>query len=177
MSICTHLRNTARKLGDRLRQERGQSLVEFAMVLPVLVLIILGILYFGRYEDYNNQETQLAEAGVRQVAVNYTPATGTLQSYIRSQAQPELQNGSSDVTQAQVWIYQPGSATYATGQPVRVCVVSTVTFPSPIGSPAATMAQAATMRIEQTNGSTLPYTAGNPGGASLPPSSTNCPTS
>jgi Flp pilus assembly protein TadG len=31
-----------------MRPERGQALVEFAVVLPVLILIILGILYCGR---------------------------------------------------------------------------------------------------------------------------------
>jgi len=39
------------------------------MVLPVLILIILVIVYFGRYEDYANQATQLSEIGVRWAAV------------------------------------------------------------------------------------------------------------
>jgi Flp pilus assembly protein TadG len=187
MTTCNHARNTAHKLAGRLRQERGQSLVEFAVVLPVLIAIILGIVYFGRYEDYANQETQLAETGVRWAAVgwlssNYTmpsscPAAGTgnngatLQCYIRSQAQPELANGSSDVAKAQVWIYQPSSATsYAIGQPIRVCVLSTVTFPSPIGSPSVTMSQMGTMRIESvpagfaTAFPATPWDAGNPTG-------------
>ncbi len=88
MPICHTAKNTALKLSGRLRQERGQSLVEFAVVLPVLILIILGILYFGRYEDYANQETQLAEEGVRWAAVNNNPSTSgqTLQQYIVSQA-------------------------------------------------------------------------------------------
>jgi Flp pilus assembly protein TadG len=169
MSICNTAKNTALKVSGRLRQERGQSLVEFAVVLPVLILIILGILYFGRYEDYANQETQLAEEGVRWAAVDNNPSTSgqTLQQYIISQASAELGNGSTDVTSpAQVWIYQPTSATgYASGQPIRVCVIATVIFPSPIGQPSTTIAQMATMRIEQvpTSG-TNPWTSGNPTG-------------
>ena len=31
-----------------LRRERGQSLVEFAVLLPILVLILMGVLDFGR---------------------------------------------------------------------------------------------------------------------------------
>lgn len=155
-------------------------MVEFAVVLPVLILIVLGILYFGRYEDYTNQETQLSETGVRYAALNSNPgATGTpvqtLQQYIQTQAQPELQAGSSDVTKpAAVWIYQPTGATYKVGQPVRVCVVATVTFPTPIGTPATTIAQAATMRIEQvaSSGSVLPFASTNPTGT-MP---TQCPT-
>lgn len=167
MSICIHAHNTLLRLSRRLREERGVVLVEFAVVLPVLIMIILGIVYFGRYENYANQETQLAETGVRYAAVNYQP-TGTgcsanLQAYIGCQATSELQNGSTDVTAMKVYIYQPSGSTYATGQPVRVCVYSTVTFPSPIGSPAAKITQSATMRIEQVGtGATFPYTTNNP---------------
>jgi Flp pilus assembly protein TadG len=171
MSICIHAQNTLLRLSRRLRQERGVVLVEFAIVLPVLIMIILGILYFGRYENYANQETQLAEAGVRYAAVNYQPGgttgcTASLQAYIKCQATSELQNGSSDVTSPlAVWIYQPSTYTYATGQAVRVCVLATVRFPSPIGTPSATIAQSATMRIEQVgSGTTFPYTSTNPTG-------------
>lgn len=184
MQIWTSLHTFSRRVSGRLRQERGQSLVEFAVVLPVLILIILGILYFGRYENYSNQETQLASEGARWAAVNYTPSSGTLQSYILSQAQPELQNGSSDVTAAAVWIYQPTvggvTDTYAVGHQVRVCVITTVKFPTPVGVPTTTMAESATMRIEATasGSATLPYSTagnsadGNPSGT-MP---TQCPT-
>jgi Flp pilus assembly protein TadG len=189
MSICPLARNTALKLSGRLHQERGQSIVEFALVLPVLILIILGIIYFGRYENYASQETQLAESGVRWASIGWVPANytlpascaapnNTLQCYVRSQAQPELQNGSSDVTQAQVWVYQPLTTNnYQSGQPLRVCVVSTVTFPSPIGSPALKLAESATMRIEQVPAGVkttdAPWATGNPTGT-MP---SQCPTS
>jgi Flp pilus assembly protein TadG len=192
MRICIQTRNTARWLTDRLRQERGQSLIEFAVVLPVLILIVLGILYFGRFEDYANQETQLAEEGARMAAVNTTPPTTagctsptTLACYLQAQAQPELQKGSSAVSSAaKVYIYQPTGITYAVGNSVRVCVVSTFTFPSPIGTPSTQVAMAATMRIEDTaaGAATLPYATsgnsanGNPGGVTTPPTSTGCPT-
>ena len=174
MRKCTTAKTTMHRLGARLRQERGQTLVEFAIVLPVLILIILGILYFGRYEDYANQETQLAEEGVRWAAVNNNPSTSgqTLAQYIVSQAQPELQNGSSDVTSpATAYIYQPTGATYASGQPIRVCIVATVKFPSPIGTPTAQITQSATMRIEQTAAGKT----SSPLATSTPASTTNCP--
>jgi Flp pilus assembly protein TadG len=132
-------------------------LVEFAVVLPVLILIILGILYFARYEDYANQETQLAEEGVRYAAVDTNPSsTGqTLQQYILSQATGELANGSTDVTSpAKAWIYNPSNKTSSTttqGGQVRVCIAATVSFPSPIGTPSAQIVQTATMRVEVAN--------------------------
>lgn len=174
MPTCQPLLRVTRRLAARLRQQRGAVLVEFAVILPVLLLIVLGIIYFGRYEDYANQETQLAEEGVRWAALNNNPSTTgqNLNAYIQAQAQPELQGGSSDVSAATVWVYQPTGATYRQGQPIRVCVATTVRFPTPIGSPAVTIAQAATMRIEVASGSSLPSTIGT--GTSGMPS--QCPT-
>ncbi len=150
-------------------------MVEFAIVLPVLLLIILGILYFGRFEDYANQSTQLAEEGARWAAVNFDPpGTQTLQQYILAQAQPELANGSSDVTKAQVFVYQPTTVpaqTWKVSQQVRVCVVFKMTFPTPVGTPATTVTKSATMMLEQVAASN-PYSAGNVG--TMP---ATCPTS
>ena len=39
----------------RIRQEDGQALVEFAMVLPILMAVLLGIVQFGII--FNNYET------------------------------------------------------------------------------------------------------------------------
>lgn len=150
MPAWTRPSTATRTLRSRLRSERGVVLVEFAIVLPILILFILGILYFGRYEDYSNQETQLAEEGARWASVNNNPAaSGTsLQSYIQSQAQPELQYGSNDVTAAKVYLYYP-STSGAVGQPVDACVVTTVRYPFfGLSSASQTVAQSATMRIE-----------------------------
>jgi Flp pilus assembly protein TadG len=167
MQRCTRIHTVIRHLTRRAAAERGQVLVEFAIVLPVLIMIIMGIVYFGRYEDYNNQLTQLAEEGARWAAVDYAPSSGTLQSYVVAQGQPELASGSADVSQAQAYVYLPSGSSYATGQPIRVCVVSTVRYPALITTMTSTLVQAATMRIEQVNQvngtPTNPYSAGNSG--------------
>ena len=133
----------------RLRCETGQSLVEFAVVLPVFMLLILGILYFSRYENYANQETQLAEQGARWAAINVNPSTSgqNLQTYIQAQGPPELASVSSDVaTTLKAYIYNPSGQTNT----VRVCVTAKVNFPTPIGVPSAVIAESASMHIEQT---------------------------
>jgi Flp pilus assembly protein TadG len=161
---------------ERLRDQRGQSLVEFAIVLPVLLLIILGILYFGRYEDYANQETQLAEQAARFAAVDNNPSTTsqTLQAYVQSQAQPELANGSSDVTKAHVYVYYPSGSANSVGSPLTACVVTTVQYPFfGLAGNSETIAQSATMRIEVPWNSTTMN--GSPDPLSNVPSS--CPTS
>ena len=179
MHPCHSPQQRSHSLRDRLRLEHGQSIVEFAVILPVLLSILLGIMYFGRYETYSSQETQLAATGARYAAVNkYPTGSASLQAYLQGQEQPELQAGTADVTTAQEWIYLPSGATYAIGQPIRACLVTTVRFPTPIGTPATTIAQAATMRIESLNGaSSFPFSAGNPGGATAPLAAVGCPLS
>src|SRR6266568_5978328 len=59
----------------RHRNERGASLVEFALLLPVLVLILFGIIDFGSL--YNNYQAvrQGARDGMRQ-AIVADPSSG-----------------------------------------------------------------------------------------------------
>ena len=51
------------------RTERGASAVEFAIVLPVLFLIIAGIVDFGRMYFYQIQLANAAREGARAAAV------------------------------------------------------------------------------------------------------------
>jgi Flp pilus assembly protein TadG len=143
---------TPGRLLARLRQERGQSLAEFAVVLPVLMLIIVGILTFGRYMNYAQQETQLAAQAARWAAVNFDPpGSETLQSYVQSQATGELLDGSSDVTSPiAVYVYYPTGSSDTVGQPIRVCVTATVKLLPMLGAATSVqIVETATMRIEQ----------------------------
>jgi len=56
------------------RDGHGQALVEFALIFPVLVVLLFGILDFGRaIYDYNTL-ANAARAGVRVAVVNQNPA-------------------------------------------------------------------------------------------------------
>jgi Flp pilus assembly protein TadG len=91
-------RGRLRALG---RNERGTALVEFALIAPLLFLLLFGIIDFGRALDYYNQVTQLAGQAARAAAVNRNPdgtpitSGSSLQSQIVNQytAQPQLKNG------------------------------------------------------------------------------------
>jgi Flp pilus assembly protein TadG len=56
-----------------LGSERGTAVVEFALVAPVLFLLVFGILDFGRALNYYNDLTQLAGQGARAAAVTRNP--------------------------------------------------------------------------------------------------------
>jgi Flp pilus assembly protein TadG len=112
-----------RRFGGRLRSERGTAVVEFALIAPLLFLLIFGIIDFGRALDYYNQLTQLAGQGARAAAVNRnpdgTPLSNSNLFSIQQQLattytkQPEIRN-SSDYY---VCITQKASAP---GDPVTV---------------------------------------------------------
>src|SRR5205814_6639181 len=94
----------------RLSDARGVALAELALVLPILLVLLLGMLDFGKAFNYWIDETHLANEGARFAEVNNVPGGGSLQSYILSQADTnELRNGgtSSVPARAQVCVSFP----------------------------------------------------------------------
>jgi hypothetical protein len=107
-----------------IRDEDGQALVEFALVLPVLVLILFSMLHFGKAFNYWNDATHLTAEAARFAAVNRKPDPSnaqSLQAQIRDQVDTaELRNGTGPVTQAaQVCVDFPNGTSNG-GDPVRI---------------------------------------------------------
>ena len=59
-----------RAIGKQKRRERGQSLVETAVVLPILLLLVAAIVDFGRAFDAYIILTNAAREGARFGSVN-----------------------------------------------------------------------------------------------------------
>jgi Flp pilus assembly protein TadG len=57
------------RVGRSRLDERGQALAEFALVLPVLLLLIAGIIEFGRAWNMNQVVTDAAREGARYAVV------------------------------------------------------------------------------------------------------------
>jgi Flp pilus assembly protein TadG len=103
------------------------ALVEFALVAPILFLLLFGMLDFGRAFNYWIDSTHLANEGARWAVVNHNPGSGTLQDYIQQQADTgELRDGGSASVPdpMEVCINFPNGATV--GQPV--VVTASVTY-------------------------------------------------
>ncbi|HYZ20453.1 MAG TPA: TadE/TadG family type IV pilus assembly protein [Gaiellaceae bacterium] len=137
-----------------LRNEDGAALVEFALVLPILVLLLFAMVDFGKAFNYWIDETHLANEGARFAAVNKNPGGSSLQAYIQGQATtPELRNGgtASVPNPAQVCISFP-AGTSNVGDPVRVSVsVNYNWLPfirSKTGITQTTLTASSTMRLE-----------------------------
>ncbi len=55
---------------NMIRNDRGQTMVEFALVVPILCIVLFGILQFGAlYNDYVTL-TDAARVGARRAAVS-----------------------------------------------------------------------------------------------------------
>jgi Flp pilus assembly protein TadG len=138
----------------RLGSEDGAALVEFALVLPILVLLLFSMLDFGKAFNYWIDETHLANEGARWAAVNKNPGGSSLQQYIQSQATtPELRNGgtASVPNPAEVCISFP-NGTANVGDPVRVSVSVNYNWLPFIGNQTgvaqASLTASSTMRLE-----------------------------
>jgi Flp pilus assembly protein TadG len=107
---------------NRLRGERGATAVEFAFIVPLLIVLVLGIAEFGRAFQVSGTLSAAAREGVRVMALQNDPAAA--RNAVRSAA-PALDPA---VTNAQITIAPAACpATGTTSTTVRV----TVTYPMP----------------------------------------------
>jgi len=65
-----------------LRDGRGQALVEFALVFPLFLLLLMSIITFGLYVFYNQQLQNAAREGARYAAVHSSTAQTPTGSWI-----------------------------------------------------------------------------------------------
>ncbi|KFF58793.1 hypothetical protein JF66_15935 [Cryobacterium sp. MLB-32] len=56
-----------------LRDDRGAAAVEFALVLPVLLLLIFGLMEFGRLYNVQISLSNAAREGARTMAIENSP--------------------------------------------------------------------------------------------------------
>jgi Flp pilus assembly protein TadG len=107
------------------RLRTGQSLVEFALILPVLLLILMGVIDFGRAIYAYNAVSNAAREGARTAIVDQSVSGGT---YVAAQAAAEqataLGLNPADTDEIEVTFPDPGGigtcATPGVGCTVRV---------------------------------------------------------
>lgn len=136
-------------------------MVEFALVLPLLALLIFGFLKVGVAMNAKIDSTHLTAEGARYIAVNQNPgltdpdiSPKTMQNYIRSKADTDFLKG------ATVCISYPTnpetSTTGKVGDPVKVTVSHVLqivpnlpALPDPYDGPGdLPVASETTMRLE-----------------------------
>jgi Flp pilus assembly protein TadG len=134
----------------------GAVTVEFVLVLPIFLVLMLGTFDFGKAFTYWIDGTHLSHEGARYAAVGKNPGPGaTLADSIKSRADTaELRNGSDSVsTPLKVCVSFP-AGTSRVGDPVEVDVEFTYSFLSYVNSvypsiTSRTVTNKSTMRIER----------------------------
>lgn len=106
-----------------IHKSRGQSLVEFALVLPVLLMLMMGVLDFGRVFFTLVALHDAADEGATYAAIRPNDLSGVQER--AAEASTEL----VPVDPTTVAIVYPG--TLAVGQPITV----TVSFPFELYTP------------------------------------------
>jgi Flp pilus assembly protein TadG len=171
--------------------ERGVALIEFALVLPMILLILLGMIDVGKAVNYWNDETHLANEAARAAAVNKQIVPGqTINQTIKDEADSaELRNGGGSVSSpgVQICIWFPNNTDpsddpmrdHNIGDPVQVVVHAQYNWLAYLvgqGLPVhSDLTATSTMRLEQTfrnNGSDA-FTTG-PASASQTNASGTC---
>jgi hypothetical protein len=70
-----------------VKREDGAVLVEFALVIPLLLLVVIGMMQFGILLNAKISETQLTASAARYAAVNQNPGDpDSLVEYIKLRA-------------------------------------------------------------------------------------------
>jgi len=107
---------------NRLRDERGASAVEFAFLLPILVVLVLGIAEFGHAFQVQGTLSAAAREGVRVMALQNDPVAARVA--VRDAA-ATLDPG---ITDAQIAISPATCPVTATG---TTLVELTIDYPMP----------------------------------------------
>ena len=104
-----------------LRSEKGQAVTEFAVVLPILAVLLFGIIQFGlAFKDYLSL-TDAVRAGARKAAVsrNLSDPVGTTRTAVRNAASDLDQSKLPNPDVASTW--QPGTDVKVSAQyPFRI---------------------------------------------------------
>lgn len=116
-----------------VKDQRGAAMVEMALVLPVLILLILGILEFGRAYNARITLTHATREAVREYSISADASAA--ESVLYAAADP-LDTGSISV----------GTTDCTRGEPTSVTATYPFTFSYLFGSSTITMTSTAVMR-------------------------------
>jgi Flp pilus assembly protein TadG len=147
-----------RKRIESLRCEDGQALVELAIVIPLVLLFLFGIIDFGLALNTKNSDTNLANLAAREVSVIGTGANPicngttetTLTAWVTCMA-PASGAAAPSVCVADTAGATP-SGNYAAGDPIEVEVTSNFSWlkllTGQVSHLTSTISGSATMRME-----------------------------
>jgi Flp pilus assembly protein TadG len=132
-------------LFKRRNTDQGQAVVEFAVILPVLLLILFAILQFGVVFNNYIQVTAAAREGARKAAVSRSLGTSSAETAATTAAK----SAAPGLNQSNITVSFPNNPTFAQGSDVSV----QVTYPYSISIiglvvSSGNLSSTTTMRVE-----------------------------
>lgn len=116
------------KIGRELKKRRGQAIVEFALVLPVFVLLLVGIMEFGLLFHQYMVVTAASREGARAAAVG---GTDVEVKAVAGAAAASVDKGQLNTTVAPATRVKGISVTVSVTNPVKINTpMIAVLFPS-----------------------------------------------
>ena len=165
-SMVTAVHENSSREARRRERESGQALVEFALIVPLFIVLVVGIIQFGVGLNYWLDMQRIANQGARWGVVNKfpgmtgpcvadpdlvctPPASPTLQAYLAGEPVSGGLNPCVDIS-------FPSTASEV-GDPVKVELAIPFTFLPILNLGTIKLTADATMRLEQEPGR---YSAG-----------------
>jgi Flp pilus assembly protein TadG len=153
----------------RLKTQRGQALVEFALILPLLLTLVIGIFDLGTAYNYQNDMSQLANEAARYASVGNCDGcvAGNTATEIPAIVKADADTGAlrSASNGVNITIGFPPGSNGCQGDAVQAVVTKHYTWVPYLHLVDTTIHASATMRLETAyNSKTSPYTP-SPGGS------------
>jgi hypothetical protein len=160
--MVSGLRASADHVVRKREREAGQALVEFALIVPLFIMIVVGIIQFGVALNFWFDLQRLANQGARSAAVNCGAGSNqcggsTLENYLelRKAGNPDgqvLSKGNdpdAEVCYVPPTDPQPPGWTPSAGDAVRVMLIERYRLQAIVGLAKIDLTAKATMRLEQ----------------------------
>ncbi len=118
-----------RRVSAAIREERGAAIVEFAIIFPVLIILLFGMIDFGRAFFLRNNLVAAAREGARFGSVMSDPCLSANVALIDARTRTYITNiGGTAPTAAQLVVTTPGACASGAGATTNV-VVRFVAYP------------------------------------------------
>jgi Flp pilus assembly protein TadG len=144
--VCRYLYSRFKHLRPpqhRFLSETGQASVEFALILPLLLLVMFAIVEFARAYNAYNDLNQMAATGARYAAVNQYPGNARL---ISSEADTGV---SQRATVTLTYLQNGVSGACVVGGSVRVTAQAPITLAPILKVGTINLTGRAEMRVER----------------------------
>jgi len=119
---------------DRMARERGQAMVEFVIVLPILCVLLFGIVQFGITFNHYLTLTDSVRAGARKAAVSREASdpAGSAVAQVRASAS-DLKQSDLTVTVTSSWA-PGGDVTVTAKYPYSINIMGVVVHSGQLSS-------------------------------------------